>query len=147
MTALGANERNRDRCRASPPLRGYQLSHILQPILWAAAIFFVLLPVHLVLSQSAYDDAYIHIRIAQHLAEGLGPFFNPPEGVNADSASGWVLLLSLFFKCLGTNPSIVAVLNAAFTSLGTVLWGSLLSDRSARASSRFLPGLGGHLAS
>jgi hypothetical protein len=49
------------------------------------------------------DDTYISVRYAKHLAEGLGPVFNPGERVEGYTNFSFVLLAALFLR-LGIEP-------------------------------------------
>jgi len=53
------------------------------------------------------DDTFIHLQIARHLAQGLGPVFNPGERVYGFTSPLWVGLLALGMK-LGLEGLVVA---------------------------------------
>ena len=68
------------------------------------------------------DDAYITFRYARHLAEGVGPRFNPGEAPPVEGYSNflWTLLLSLPSRLgLALEP---AANSASFASGGVLLW-------------------------
>jgi hypothetical protein len=72
----------------------------------------LLVAVHLVHRRYVFDDAYIHFRIARHLADFGQPFYNGGERIKTSSSSGWTLLVALVFKLVGGSQiSAVSVLN------------------------------------
>src|SRR5512141_2686626 len=87
--------------------------------IWMGLLFIILLSLNLTLRSYLFDDAYIHARIANHLAQNGQPYYNLGEAVNASSSSVWVLLLALIFKLFGEQLWIISLLNAGFTALGT----------------------------
>ena len=91
-------------------------------VLLAALLFACLLPVHLALQRYAFDDAYIHVRIAQNLLERGEPYFNAGEAVNASSSAGWTWVLALWFAVVGDRPATLGVLNALLAAAGAVVW-------------------------
>lgn len=104
----------------------------------------LLIPVHLILSPYAYDDAYIHVRIADHLAFQGVPYFNLNEAVNADSSPGWVIVLAFLFRFTSVDPRVIALLNAFITAAGTILFAKLSRDLTSTGSNPlyyFIPGL------
>ncbi len=70
---------------------------------------------HIALMPYAFDDAYIHLRIARHLVEDGVPYFHLGEPLRASSSSGWTLVLAGLIALFG--PSLTAV--AAFEALAT----------------------------
>jgi hypothetical protein len=66
------------------------------------------------------DDAYIHIRIASHLANTGHGWFNLGERVMVTSSPLWTAVLAVFFTVFGERPWIIPVLNAFLLS---VAWG------------------------
>ncbi len=91
---------------------------------------------HLRLRIYAYDDAYIHFRIAQNLVDYGVPYFNPAEQVMVTSSVGWTMVLYLLEQ--GTRllpgsdlPAWTAVLNALATGLGALVFLRLLQQASA----------------
>jgi len=105
----------------------------------ARLLIFVLLAlcslfIHLKLQHYPFDDAYIHIRIADHLATYGQPYYNLGEPVLATSAPNWTMLLGLVFKFAGASSVVVAVLNSLFVVTGawvfTRLMARLLGNRS-----------------
>ncbi|HOU14865.1 MAG TPA: hypothetical protein PKZ84_17290 [Anaerolineae bacterium] len=98
-------------------------------VMFAAAL---LLWLHLRFYHYAFDDAYIHFRIAQNLVRYGAPYFNPDEAVKASSSSGWTLCLagiiglSQALRFTVDLPLIVACLNAVFTLCGAMVYTALL---------------------
>jgi hypothetical protein len=103
------------------------------------AVALLMLAAQLRLHPYAFDDAYIHFRIAENFAAHGEPYFNPGEAVKASSSSGWTLLLAGLVKLgagLGASvdlPRWVAVLNWAMT-LGSALVYAALLDPLTPAS-------------
>jgi hypothetical protein len=88
--------------------------------------------VHVSMQSFAYDDAYIHFRIAENFITYGVPYFNPSEQVMVTSSSGWTLLVSgLALLSRLTTPLIdlcgwTAIFNGITTSLGCLLYLRLL---------------------
>jgi hypothetical protein len=87
----------------------------------------------------AYDDAYIHFRIAAHLAETGQPYFNLNQPVSTSSSSMWTVFLSLIVLCgrmarlTVELPPVVAILNALFTFAGALAYTRLALHLAQRA--------------
>lgn len=102
---------------------------------------------HQKLNEYAFDDAYIHFRIASNLATYGSPYFNLNEPIKASSSSGWTLLLCLmiwFSRLLGQGeklPQFVAGFNSLVTLCGAVLYTSLLARLSLKSHHPFLYGV------
>jgi len=62
----------------------------------AGAWLALLVWLHLRLRDLAFDDAYIHLRIARNLLRHGRAFFNPGERVMATSSPLWTVLLAVF---------------------------------------------------
>ena len=58
--------------------------------IFCAAMTAVLIPLHLRLAPYAFDDAYIHFRIVDHLCRYGFPYYNPAESIKAGSSTGWI---------------------------------------------------------
>lgn len=56
------------------------------------------------LSAAPFDDAYIHLRIARHLAERGEPYYNAGERVMGGSSPLWLVLLAGGVRLLGPGP-------------------------------------------
>lgn len=95
------------------------------------AVFYVVLcaglaVLHVRLIPYAFDDAYIHVRIAQHLLSHGEPYFNLGEPVMASSSPVWTLVLAALFAP-GTPPMMsIAVINSVVTALCVRVYADLL---------------------
>ncbi len=89
--------------------------------------------IHVRLHEYAFDDAYIHFRIADHLANGGSPYFNSSEAINASSSPGWTITLALIIWVCKTAripldlPLVISIFNAMATVGGAVIYASLLA--------------------
>ena len=106
---------------------------------WALPIVLLalILPLYIGLLPWAFDDAYIHLRVADNLATGAGPYYNPGQVVNASSAPAWTLLLALL-KLLGGSVFWVACLNAVLTVVGAGLFVDLIGRFAGTAADALL---------
>ena len=86
------------------------------------------LGLHLLLSQFAFDDAYIHFRIARNFVEHGRPYFNLNEAVMGTSSSLWTMVLGVVFFIFPSSITAVAVLNALLWVLLLVIWNELLRE-------------------
>lgn len=86
----------------------------------------ILILVHVKLWPYAYDDAYIHIRIADHLASLGVPYYNPGEAVMASSSTGWTIFLFILFRLTGVHSLMVAIINALLTLAGAFVYTCLV---------------------
>jgi len=86
------------------------------------ALLVFLIPIHLALQPYAFDDAYIHIRIARNLLHDAAPYFNAGEAVNGSSSAGWTWALALWLGVFGNRPLTLGLLEALLTAVGAVLW-------------------------
>ena len=107
---------------------------------WLTAIYYVALFaalafVHFALIEYVADDAYIHLRVAEHLLHDGVPYFNLGEPVMASSSSLRTIILSAVFAICGVGVYPVALLNCAATCL-TVFVSSRLA-KHALATDRF----------
>jgi len=84
----------------------------------------------------AFDDAYIHFRIAENLATHGVPYFNTAEPVLATSSPVWTCALAPLALLPVSLPTLVALLNSVLSVLGAVLWSSVLQ----RVVGRRIPG-------
>lgn len=93
----------------------------------------LLIFIHLRLRDYAFDDAYIHFRIADHLATLGAPDFNIGERINASSSPMWTILLAIsikIFSFLGIKddlPATVSIWNSLFTWGGALVYTALLT--------------------
>ncbi|HSB66952.1 MAG TPA: hypothetical protein VLD65_10255, partial [Anaerolineales bacterium] len=97
-------------------------------LLFTGVVTGVLIVIHLNLRGYAFDDAYIHFRIATHLAEHGQPFFNLGEAVMASTSTGWTILLAILTRALQLLriptdlPIIVSIINAAASGAGAAIY-------------------------
>lgn len=90
-----------------------------------------LLYLHLRFFPYAEDDAYIHFRIANHLADYGLPYFNLNDPVMSSSSPGWSVLLALLFRFISRDLYLVSILNALTTAGGAVVFTRFLQKSSA----------------
>ena len=94
----------------------------------------LLIALHVRLSQYAYDDAYIHFRVARNLFENGTPYFNPGEMVKVSTSSGWTIFLSLLyatarlFKIDTSFPLLVSIINAMITVCGALVYTAVIES-------------------
>jgi hypothetical protein len=87
-----------------------------------------LVVIHIRFYQYAFDDAYIHFRVARSLVETGTPYFNAHEIVKVSTSSGWTVFLALLFgiarliKMDNHFPLFIAVLNALFSFCGMLAY-------------------------
>jgi hypothetical protein len=96
-------------------------------------VFAVLAFVHWRLHPFAFDDAYIHFRIARHLAEHGVPYYNLGEAVMASSSSVWTIVLAILFAC-GATPAALALVNAALTTACVPVYARLIAAAAGEAT-------------
>lgn len=94
------------------------------PIAFNLIVAAVLLVMHIRLSPYAFDDAFIHFRVARNLLETGEPYFNEGEPVKVSSSSGWILVLTgslAVTRFLGLEsqfPVVLSIFNAVMLFLG-----------------------------
>jgi len=87
-----------------------------------------LIVTHLRLNQYAFDDAFIHFRVARNLIENGHPFYNINEMVKVSTSSGWTVFLAILFgiarlfKIDNNYPMIVGITNAAISLCGMLVY-------------------------
>jgi hypothetical protein len=86
----------------------------------------------------AYDDAYIHFRVAENFIKYGAPYYNPSDSVMVSSSSGWTLVLSLFALFVHLTEFLdirawTAVINGLATGLGALVYLPLLYDNPSRS--------------
>jgi len=96
-----------------------------------AVLLMLVLPLYVGLAPWAFDDAYIHLRIADNLAAGEGPYYNPGQVVNASSAPAWTLVLAAL-SILGSTTLWIACFNAIVTVIGATVFVGLIKDLGNR---------------
>lgn len=114
-------------------------------IILALAIFLIF--IHLRLYQYAFDDAFIHFRIARNLFETGQPYFNANEAVKVSTSSGWVIFLAILFSILHSFkadngfPMLVSIVNALATLGGLVSYGKIIQRLSKNQTSFLITSL------
>lgn len=96
-------------------MRRFQLLFIILAFLIMLFLAFRLLPF-------AFDDAYIHFRIARNLAQLGRPYFNPEDPVMATSSPVWTFILAIIALTGISLPPAIAFLNSICTVAGAVAW-------------------------
>ncbi len=86
---------------------------------------------HAALYEYAFDDAYIHFRIAAHLARDAAPYYNPGEAVMASTAPAWTLLLAPLFAAQQDPRWLVAWMNALFSTVAACVSVAVLRELTA----------------
>ncbi|MBA3468534.1 MAG: hypothetical protein H0T53_02705 [Herpetosiphonaceae bacterium] len=89
-------------------------------------------------SQYPSDDAYIHLRIARHLAEHNVPYYNPDQAVAGGSSLFWLILLGGLFKLISATPLILPYLTLGFTLGAFAVCTLLLQERFSRSQALVL---------
>lgn len=79
------------------------------------------------------DDPFIHLRIADNLAQGDGFAFNPGEPLPASTSPLWVLLLALA-SWVGANSMVAALVLSALSFVATGWAAARLAQRLSRRS-------------
>ncbi|MEA3349876.1 MAG: hypothetical protein U9Q82_04570 [Chloroflexota bacterium] len=100
--------------------------------------FVVVAVISLRLLPFAFDDAYIHFRIAENFARDGMPYFNSEQPVMGTSSPVWTYVLTLLALTHISLPIIVALLNSGLTVLGAVVWSRLLDKIVDRPFSKML---------
>jgi hypothetical protein len=103
---------------------------------WAGYAIFIAITLlsiwlHLGLHRYAFDDAYIHFRVAEQFLEQGTPYYNSGEAVMASSSPAWTLLLSALFLVAGSSAGIVAILNGLIAALGALTFVALARELTA----------------
>ena len=99
----------------------------------------LLIGLHVRLQRYAFDDAYIHFRVASHLIETGAPYFNPHEMVKVSTSSGWVVFLAIVYGLArivhaeGSLPLLIGIINAITTFAVMIVYskvaGSVLGSK------------------
>lgn len=102
-------------------------------------LFVFLVFLHISLYPYAYDDAYIHFRVARNFVETGFPYYNPGEVLKVSTSTGWVLFLSLFEFLLqkinlqNSLPLVISVINASVTFIGAIIYGGIVEKSIGHA--------------
>jgi hypothetical protein len=87
-----------------------------------------LLIIHLKLFIYPSDDAYIHFRVAEHLLDGAGPYFNPSDPVKTTSSTVWTLGIAMVFLLVGRSVASIAFVNTIVLTAGGIFFGRLVYE-------------------
>ncbi len=110
-------------------------------MLWALLLLIISPILHISHLPYAEDDAYIHMRIAQHLWATGYPYFNHGDAVMASTAPLWILITAPATVLGSLQPLGIACLNALVLTTASWIWGVLLTQ-SLERNSPPLPHLG-----
>lgn len=100
----------------------------IQPILATGAFASLLAVVSIQCLPFAFDDAYIHFRIAENFVEYGAPYFNTSDAVMATSSPVWTCVLALLSMAPIALPLLTAILNSLLTAIGSLVWSSVLQQ-------------------
>ncbi len=109
---------------------------LIYPLLLVFLIF-----IHVNLYPYAYDDAYIHFRVARNFVETGFPYYNPGEVLKVSTSTGWVLVLSLIEFVLqkihlqDSLPIVISIFNALVTFIGAIIYGGVINSSIGHALS------------
>ncbi len=106
----------------------------------AASTLFLVLGVSL--HYGVIDDAYITLRYARHLSEGIGPVWNPGERVEGSSSFLWVLAMGFLHRVTGVELDTLArgaSAAGAVVALGALAWACAPLSLVAVALAAYLP--------
>lgn len=87
-----------------------------------------LILIHVQLHQYAFDDAFIHFRIARNFLETATPYYNANEAVKVSTSSGWTIFLTILLGIArllhinGNFPLIISIINAIITFSGMLVY-------------------------
>jgi hypothetical protein len=101
----------------------------------------IFIAVHLRLSQFAFDDAYIHFRVARNLLDLGTPYFNTNEMVKVSTSSGWTVFVAVLMalsRSFGIEKDFrifVSLANASLTLAGMFVYSAVIERILERQSS------------
>jgi hypothetical protein len=93
---------------------------------------------HAALHQYAFDDAYIHFRVAERFLEHGAPYYNAGEAVMASSSPAWTVVLCLLFLAGGGSAMVVAIFNGIVSALGGLAFIALARELSGGGLNKWL---------
>lgn len=108
-----------------------------------AIIILVVLIIHLLPYQYAFDDAFIHFRVARNFVENGKPYYNVGEAVKVSTSSGWSIFLAIIFKLVnlvkfeGYFPFIIRMINSFILLIGMYIYTRLLENLRGEHFSEF----------
>jgi hypothetical protein len=94
----------------------------------------LLIWIHIRLYSYAFDDAYIHLRVARNLVETGFPYYNTNEMVKVSTSSGWTIWLAMLFgfarliRMEDNLPLILGVLNAGISLCGMMVFTAVVES-------------------
>jgi len=106
------------------------LNHL--PRLTTLLLACFLLWIHIRLFPYAFDDAYIHFRVARNFLETGFPYFNAGEMVKVSTSSGWTLIVTLLLgvaRLVGVEdrfPLLISILNAIISVSGMLVFTTVM---------------------
>jgi hypothetical protein len=84
--------------------------------------------IHVQLRQYAFDDAYIHFRVARNYVEIGVPYYNTSETLKVSTSSGWIIFLATLYWAakiinLESNFSLlISIINALISICGLIVY-------------------------
>jgi hypothetical protein len=103
------------------------------PALYFFFIIGIVVAVHTRLNQYAFDDAYIHFRIARNLLDIGAPYYNLGEAIKVSTSSGWTIFITILlaiirlFRLESHFPFIVSLTNAWITIFGGMVFAKIVN--------------------
>ncbi len=91
-------------------------------------VFILAIVISLRLYPFAFDDAYIHFRIAENFANHSLPYFNTSEPVLSTSSFPWICIIAILVKLHFSLPISVAIINAILAFCGSYIWSEFLQE-------------------
>lgn len=104
-------------------------------IILVRGVFYLLLLAYLIfthvaLFNYAYDDAYIHFRIARNFVTYGQPYFNVEDRVKATTSTGWLIFVFTVFKIFGIRPILFSFINAFLSLLLIIISSKLIKKKT-----------------
>jgi hypothetical protein len=87
---------------------------------------------HIRLYQYAFDDAYIHFRVARHLFENGTPFYNVNNMLKVSTSSGWIVFITALYwiatriNLQNSFPLFVSLTNALILLFGLFVYSKIV---------------------
>ena len=82
----------------------------------------LIVALHVRLSQFAYDDAFIHFRVARNLVDNGVPYYLSSQALKVSTSTGWIIFLAFFYwlvkavHLVNHFPLIISISNALVTT-------------------------------
>jgi hypothetical protein len=104
---------------------------------WLTVLIYTLLVgcmimVHVRLYPYAFDDAYIHFRVARNLVENGNPNYNIHEAIKVSTSSGWIVFLAIIFgiahllKADNHFPLVISITNLLISLYGMYIYTKIM---------------------